>query len=243
MGNQFCGRHIPRMDVVSSWRSADAASGPNMGNEKVVLSRPAHKVGSRIASSDIKTSCEDIVPPVRRMRLVRSDGSSVDGLPLLGQQAPKQALAPQLIPKAATSTVPGRSNGGGSATKVREATIVAAITIAKKALDAAATKAKEATTAAKEAASVKVAEEIATKVVGEEAMMVKVAAQFVAVARPDSFGGPDVAQNNARGPPTRRRTRKRRVRGPPPLQDRAALAPLSHPKITNFGMLLKFTKF
>jgi hypothetical protein len=240
--------HIPRMDVVSSWRSADAASGPDMGKEKVVPSGPAHKVGSRIASSDIKTSCEDIVPPVRRMRLVRSDGSSVDGLPLLGQQAPKQALAPQLIPKAAASTVPGRSNGGGSAAKVREATIVAAVTIAKKALDVAAakeaaTKAKEATTAAKEAASVKVAEEIATKVVGEEAMMVKVAAQSVAVARPDSSGGPDVARNNARGPPTRRRTRKRRVRGPPPLQDRAALAPLSHPKITNFGMLLKFTKF
>jgi hypothetical protein len=43
--------------------------------------------------------------------LFHSDGSIADGLPLLGQQALKQAPAPQPILKAAASMVPGRPGG------------------------------------------------------------------------------------------------------------------------------------
>jgi hypothetical protein len=80
-----------------------------------------------------------MAPIVRRMRLVRSDGSTVDGLTLSGQQAPKQASTPQPIPKVA-SMMPSGSSGSGSATTVKEAIALVAAMAAKKAVDAAAAK-------------------------------------------------------------------------------------------------------
>jgi hypothetical protein len=89
------------MGAAGSQRSDDVTSDPSKGKEKVVPYRPAPKVGTCTASSDAEMSYEDTIPLVRRMRLVHSDGSSVDGLLLSRQQAP----APQPIPKAAVLTV------------------------------------------------------------------------------------------------------------------------------------------
>jgi hypothetical protein len=63
---------------------ADTAKGPGKGKEKMALSRSASR-----PSSDTKTSSEGTISLVKRMRLVCSDGSIVDGVPLSGQQAPK----------------------------------------------------------------------------------------------------------------------------------------------------------
>jgi hypothetical protein len=87
------------------------------------------------ASSNTKTLSEDAAPIVSMMRLARSDGSMADGLSLSGQQASKQALAMQPIPKAAVSTVPGRSGGSGSVTTVKEAAAAAVAAAAKKVAD------------------------------------------------------------------------------------------------------------
>jgi hypothetical protein len=76
--------------------------------------------------------------------LFRSDGSTVGGPPLLGQQAPNSATASQPNPKVAASvvTMPGGSGGDGSTTPVKEAADATSAVAAKKAADA--TDAKEA---------------------------------------------------------------------------------------------------
>jgi hypothetical protein len=89
MGNQSCGVHIPGMGAAGSRRSADTVLGPSKGKEKIASSGLASKLGSWLASSDNETSSKEIVPVERKRRLVRSDGSSVDGLLLPGQKAPK----------------------------------------------------------------------------------------------------------------------------------------------------------
>jgi hypothetical protein len=94
MGDQSHGVHIPRMDATNSWRSADTTSGSGKGKEKIVSSESASKVGSWSSSSDAKTLSKEIVPLERKRRLVCSDGSTVNKLPLSGQQAPKKATAP-----------------------------------------------------------------------------------------------------------------------------------------------------
>jgi hypothetical protein len=72
------------VDAVSSRRSADAASGPDKGKEKVALSGAASKARSLSLSSNTETSSEEIAPLERKRRLVCSDGSTVNRLPLLG---------------------------------------------------------------------------------------------------------------------------------------------------------------
>jgi hypothetical protein len=145
-------------------------------------------------------------------------------LPLLGQQALKQASAPQPIPKAATSTVPGGSDSDRFATTVTEVVVVVVATVAKKDADATVVKeaavakkaAEEATTAkaAEEPAAVKKAmEEVMAAKAVEEAMTkateeamtmtLKAADEATAVAGPNDSGGsnPDVMQPNAKGAP------------------------------------------
>jgi hypothetical protein len=82
MGDQSRGVHIPGTDATGSWRSANATSGPDKGKEKVASSEAASKARSWSLSSDTKTSSEEIAPLERKSRLVHSDGSAVDGLPL-----------------------------------------------------------------------------------------------------------------------------------------------------------------
>jgi hypothetical protein len=84
MGDQSRGVHIPETGVAGSWRSADITLGPSKGKEKATPSRSTSKARSWSTPSDTEMSPEDTVPRVRRMRLVHSDGSSVDELPLLG---------------------------------------------------------------------------------------------------------------------------------------------------------------
>jgi hypothetical protein len=181
--------------------------GPDKGKEKIESSRSASK-----ASSDTEVSYEDTTPLVRRMRLVHSDVSTAYGLLLSGQQAMKQALTTQPIPKAVALTMPGRSSGSISIATVEEVTAAAVATVAKKAADMAATKeaaAKDKATteevvvvkkvveeaevvkAAKEAVTAKVAEEV---MAAKRATTVKAAEEAVAVAGPDGSGdgGPDV---------------------------------------------------
>jgi hypothetical protein len=112
-----------------------------------------------------------MAPLVKRMRLVHSDGSMVDCLPLPGQQAPKQVPTMQPILKAATSMVPGGYGSSGSVTAVKEAAIAAVAVASKKVADAMA--AKEAMME-KKVASVKTA---------EEATAVKKAVEGVEVAK------------------------------------------------------------
>jgi hypothetical protein len=89
MGNHCHGVHITGMDVVGSRGSADATLGPGKGKEKATSFGSAPKAGSCTASSDTDMSSKDRIPLVRRMSLVHSDMSSIDGLLLPGQQAPK----------------------------------------------------------------------------------------------------------------------------------------------------------
>jgi hypothetical protein len=155
---------IPGTDAADSRRSADAALGPGKGKEKVAPSRSASKArswslsrGTETSSGDIATETlsEEIAPLERKRRLVHSDGSVVNGLPLPRQQASKKAATPQPDPKVATSIVLGGYGGGGSTTTIKEATVVVAATTAKKAAEAA---------SAKEAAVVKkAAEAVATE--------------------------------------------------------------------------------
>jgi hypothetical protein len=92
-GDQFRGGHIPRMGAASSGRSADITSVLGKGKEKVAPSRSASTVRSWLASSDTETLSEEAAPLERRRGLDRTDGSSVDELPTLEQQAPKKATA------------------------------------------------------------------------------------------------------------------------------------------------------
>jgi hypothetical protein len=89
MGDQSRCVHIPGTDAIGGQRSADTTSSLGKGKEKVVSSRFTSKVRSWSPSSDTKTSSEEIAPLERKRRVVHSDGPTVNGLPLLGQQAPK----------------------------------------------------------------------------------------------------------------------------------------------------------
>jgi hypothetical protein len=93
MGDQSHGVHSPRMGAIDSRRGADVTSGPGKGKEKVAPYGSASKARSWLASSNIETSSEEAAPVERKMRLTHSDRSSVDGLPLPEQQAPKKAAA------------------------------------------------------------------------------------------------------------------------------------------------------
>jgi hypothetical protein len=88
-GNRCHGVHITGMDAVGSRGSVDATLGPGKRKEKATSFRSAPKAGSCTACSDTDMSSEDRIPLVRRMSLVHSDMSLVDGLLLPGQQAPK----------------------------------------------------------------------------------------------------------------------------------------------------------
>jgi hypothetical protein len=100
---------------------------------------------------------EDDVPLQRRMRQFHSGGSTVNGSPLSGQQAPGAATAPQPDSRVAASTALG-----GSASTAREVSAVVAVTV------------KTRTT--KETTSAKAAEEVvATKVVADKVVVVKAA--------------------------------------------------------------------
>jgi hypothetical protein len=79
-GDQSYGVHIPGTGAVCSRRSADVASGPSKGKEKVAPSRSASKGRSWPTSSNIETSSEEAAPLERKRRLVCSDGSLVDEL-------------------------------------------------------------------------------------------------------------------------------------------------------------------
>jgi hypothetical protein len=177
---------IPGKDVVDSWRSDDAALGPGRGKENAVPFGSASKARSWSLSGDTETSSEETTPPERKRRLIRSDRSLIDGLPLPGQQAPKKAVAPQPIPKATTSMVPGGFGGGRFAATAKEATVVK--------------KAAEAMT--EEAATVKATEDTMAKAVAEDAMTATMAAAAAAAAVSNAVavagfdgsggGGPDM---------------------------------------------------
>jgi hypothetical protein len=218
-GDQSHGMQMPRIDAAGSWRSADVTSGPRKGKEKAAPSRSASKARSWSLSSHTKTSSEEIAPLERKRRLVHSDGSVINGLPLPWQQDPKKATAPQSIPKAMVAIVLGGSGTGGSTTIVKEATAVAAVMAAKKAKEAAVAnevvavkKATEAVieeaavakvavvakaavvpvanTVAEEAVAVTAtAEEVTTKMVAEEVVVATVTTYTAAMARLDDCGG------------------------------------------------------
>jgi hypothetical protein len=84
-GDQSCGVHILGMDAADSRRSADAASGPGKGKEKIAPFGSSSKVGSWSASSETETSSEEIAPLERKRRLDHSDRSTVSRLLLLVQ--------------------------------------------------------------------------------------------------------------------------------------------------------------
>jgi Mrp family chromosome partitioning ATPase len=129
MGDQSRGVQIPGADVAGGWRSADIALGSSRGKGKIAPSGSASKAGSWSPSSNTEAATEEIAPPESRTRLIRGDGSVVGGPPLLGQQAPKKATAPQPDLKVAVMTVSSRSGGGRSATTVKEAAAAAVVAV------------------------------------------------------------------------------------------------------------------
>jgi hypothetical protein len=167
--------HIPRTGAAGSGRSAHITSVPGKGKEKAAPSGSASKARSWLASSDTETLSEEAAPLERRRRLAQTDGSSVDGLPTLEQQAPKKAAASQSIPWVVASMVSGGSNGSsgnGSVATVKEATTTVVAVKAKKVADVAVV--KEATVAKK-----------AIEVVAEEVTAVKVAAEATTAKVPE----------------------------------------------------------
>jgi hypothetical protein len=79
-GDQSHGMHIPETDAAASRGSADTTTSLGKGKEKIAPSEPASK-----AYSNTETSSEDMAPLVRRMRQVRSNGSTTDAVSLPGQ--------------------------------------------------------------------------------------------------------------------------------------------------------------
>jgi hypothetical protein len=180
------GASIPGTDAAGARRGAGAASGPDKGKEKIAPSGSASKVNSSSASSDTETSTEEIAFLDRNRRLVRSDGSAVNGLPLLGQQAPKKAATPRPDPKVVAATVHGGSSGGGSVTSFKEVVAATTAVAPKKAAEAAT---PEEVPAVKKARVVKVAEEAATKTATAEEAATATTAVEEATTKSGDDGG------------------------------------------------------
>jgi hypothetical protein len=84
------------------------------------------KVAPRIVLSDTKvSSTEDDAPLQRRMRWLHSDGSAVSGPLLSGQSALEVAATSRPDLRAMASIVPNGSDGNGSTSTAREASVAA----------------------------------------------------------------------------------------------------------------------
>jgi hypothetical protein len=87
---------------------ADVASGQGSASTSLGSSKGKGKAAPQIVLSDIDVSSEeDDIPLQRRMMLFSSDGSTVGGPPLSGQQAPNPTTASQPNPKTAASAAMG----------------------------------------------------------------------------------------------------------------------------------------
>jgi hypothetical protein len=161
-GDESRGVQIPRADIAGGQGGVSTGPGSDKGKGKVA---------PQIVLSDTEVSSEeDDVPLQRRMRLFRSDGSTVGRPPLSRQQASNPATASQPDPMVAASvaTGPGESGGGGSATSVKKVADTTAAVAAKKAADVAATKEAAAKMTADAAAVKKATDDVAARVAVED---------------------------------------------------------------------------